>query len=482
MAISDLPPFDLDTTQPLQAQIHRQFVQWIKEGRLEPGTRLPSSRQLSLLLAVSRNTVVAVIDQLKAEGFVRTEVGRGSFIEPSLPQVQPIDPVVSSLEFSSLPLSGFAQQLEQLSVSVHQKTMPFTPGIPALEDFPMAVWQRLWRYNQSRIRLMGYDHYQGYMPLRSAIADYLRVSRGVRANADQILITDGAQQALALSALVLLDDGDKVLHENPGYRGAQSAFSIRHTQQVAVPLKHQAIDVDWLIKHEQHCEDAKLLYTTPTHQYPMGGLLSAADRIRLLEWATEKKLWLIEDDYDSEFHFLHSPVAAMQGMTQQNNVIYMGSFSKVLYPSLRLGYLVLPKQLVAPFTQAKSIVSGESTLLQQAVIADFIEEGHFARHLRRMRQSYKKKWLDFEDKINKKLAQQVDVIAESAGMHLVLDFNGRDDKSICRILNQEGFGGSALSAYYLDDAQKTGMVFGFANSNEQQREALVERLADLLGH
>lgn len=480
MVVAELPTFELDRTQSLQEQIHKQFVSWISDGRLTAGARLPSTRRLGEMLGVSRNTAVAVIELLKAEGYVSSEVGRGSFIESSLPGLVKAELAEKGIEQQPLPTSGFAKTLAALETNQHQKTLPFTPGVPCLELFPQALWQRLWRHHQGRTRLMGYDAHQGHTPLREAIADYLRVSRGVRCRADQVLITSGAQQALSLCALMLLDDGDKVLHENPGYRGAQSAFSIRQVKQVPVPLKQQAINVDWLLSNPSKTVGAKLLYTTPTHQYPMGGLLNASDRIRLLQWAQENRLWIIEDDYDSEFHFAHAPVAAMQGMSRQDNVIYMGSFSKVLYPSLRLGYLVLPEALTGVFTKAKSAVTGESSMIEQAVIADFIAEGHFARHLRRMRQIYSKRWQELDEKIRASLGGRVEVIADSAGMHITLSIDACDDKSLARELNQLGLGGSPLSSYYLDSPERTGLVLGFANADAEQQTALIRKLVELL--
>ncbi len=481
MSVAELPPFDLLQNEPLQIQIHHQLVTWITSGRLAPGDRLPATRRISQQLGVSRNTVTAVIEQLKAEGFVVSQVGRGCFVTNDLPVMsverakaehvrQPAEP----------PLSDLAQTFSQANVASHAHCYPFTPGIPDLERFPQAIWQKLWRRHQGRPRLLGYDNPQGHEPLRIALADYLRVSRAVQCTPQQILITQGAQQAITLCAQLLVNNGETILHENPGYRGASYAFAARKLTQIAVPLQHQAVDVDWLNTNATGLADARLLYTCPTHQYPMGGLLPAAARLALLDWAAKQKVWIIEDDYDSEFHFQHKPVAAMQGMTSNNNVIYMGSFSKTLLPSLRLGYLVLPENLVSVFTQAKHVNSGESSLIPQAVIADFITEGHFARHLRRMRMLYKQKWLEMQHRIQTVLADRVTMIAESAGMHLVLEIPDVNDVALCSRLQSHGFGGSPLSSYYLGNAEKTGLVLGFANSNEIQRQQLVSRIDSLL--
>ena len=481
MEVAELPAFVLTNNEPLQQQIHSQLVQWVSQGRLTPGIRLPATRKLSEMLGVSRNTVSAVFDQLRAEGFIESQVGRGNFIAADLP-VMSVESQGQTKQNPDRwpPLSSFGTSMAQLDARHHDQALPFTPGIPDLVNFPMSIWQKLQRRHQDRQVLMGYCDDQGYEPLREALATYLRVSRGVQCDASQILITQGAQQAISLCSQLLLNDHDSVLHENPGYRGAGSAFLVREPNMIHVPLKDSVIDVDWLIEHSAENKHAKLLYTCPTHQYPMGGLLSASQRLALLSWAHEHDVWIIEDDYDSEFHFQHKPVAAMQGVTANNNVLYMGSFSKTLFPSLRLGYLVLPKHLVGPFTAAKSFATGESPLFAQAVIADFIQEGHFVRHLRRMRQLYKEKWKHFERCIQTTLAGKVNTIAESAGMHLVLEIPQVDDVKLKQTLHKAGYGSSALSSYYLTKAEKTGLVMGFANTTEAQRLAVVKVLDSLL--
>jgi GntR family transcriptional regulator/MocR family aminotransferase len=363
--------------------------------------------------------------------------------------------------------------MQQVEMRHHDHALPCTPGVPDLDNFPSAIWQKLNRHHQDRTVLMGYHNDQGYEPLRKALATYLRVSRGVNCTPEQIVITQGAQQAISLCSQILLNDQDVVLHENPGYKGASSAFLIRDPNIISVPLKNNTLDVDWITQSKEATQ-ARLVYTCPTHQYPMGGLLSASERLALLNWSQDNNVWIIEDDYDSEFHFQHKPVAAMQGMTEHNHVLYMGSFSKTLFPSLRLGYLVLPPELVSTFTAAKSFLSGESPLLPQAVIADFIQEGHFVRHLRRMRLLYKEKWHHFDQCVSEHLGNQVTTIAESAGMHLVLEIPNINDVALRSFLNQNGFGSSALSSYYLGNAEKTGLVLGFANTTEQNRVDVVK--------
>jgi len=463
MELPDLHTIQLNPNQHLQTQIHQHIVEWICSGRLPATTKLPSSRQLAQDLGVSRNTICLVFDQLKSEGFIETYQGKGVYIATELPIQDLSTKHLQSKEIQTLPmLSKFAQSLQKDVFTDTSQPLPFTLGIPDLSTFPIKIWQQIQRLHQNRTSLMGYDGYQGFKPLRQAIATYLRLSRGVHCDAEQIIITQGAQQAISLCAQILLDEGDTVFLENPGYLGAKQALQSKNIHPV--PLINQCVDVDYLFELK-----GKLLYTTPTHQYPLGGVLSAGQRLKLIDWAASQHTWIIEDDYDSEFYFNHKPIAALHSMTQANTVIYLGSFSKTLFPALRVGYLVVPKQLIEVFTQTKSFMTGESPLLNQAIISDFITEGHFTRHLRKMRKLYKQKWLHFDQLISEKLSEVATPIAESAGMHLVIEIPNIDDKKLRQYLFKNGFGGSELSRYYIGDAEKTGLVLGFANTTEEQR-------------
>ncbi|BBM02124.1 hypothetical protein GL2_21980 [Microbulbifer sp. GL-2] len=357
--------------------------------------------------------------------------------------------------------------------------MPFTPGLPDLDSFPFHLWNRLYRRHQDRTALIGYGPSEGYQPLRQALAEYLRNSRGVRCSAEQIIITNGAQESLSLCAQVILNPGDTVTMENPGYRRARIAFQSAGADLHLAGLKNGSLDVESLTKHNH---TAKLLYTTPTHQYPMGGVMPASDRLRLLDWAASSEAWILEDDYDSEFSFVHKPVAALQGMAEDTPVLYMGSFSKTLQPGIRLGYMVVPKSVIQVFNHAKEMLSGHSPLLSQAIVADFIEEGHFVRHLRKMRINYREKWLHFCDLARDKLEPQAQLIASSAGMHLVLATPGRNDLELSKQLAQHRFGSTPLSFFYPDKSLNHGLVLGFANTNKQQREDCIELLQSFLTH
>lgn len=462
--------------QPLQTQLYQALSQRILDGRLQPGDRLPSSRLLASDLGVARNTVLAVYDQLQAEGFIRHRPRSGTFVDPRLPvqavatQLQPAATKTPTLPRPVLPWLKPGLR----STDDDEKNRPFTPGIPDIQAFPLTTWNRLVHQQESRSALLGYDSHQGYEPLRQAIADYLRQARGVRCHRDQIIVTQGAQQALALIAELFLRQGDEVLLEDPGYRGARFALARPGVTLTPVPLADTVLNLDQLPTHT----DAKLLYCTPTHQYPLGGILDISQRLRLLDWAARTGVWIIEDDYDSEFHFSNKPIAALQGLVEDAPVLYVGSFSKTLFPALRLGYLVVPPELVGAVTQLKRVQSGESPLLMQAVTAAFIEQGHFARHLRRMRQHYHSKWLLLGEQVEQQLAGRFRAVAESAGMHLVLERSG-DDRHWAAQLRQAGFGSLALSEYGLTPQPRTGLVIGFANATEAEIRSGITAVAAL---
>jgi len=461
-------------TTPLQTQLYQHLSQRIIHRRYLPGSQLPSSRQLAADLGISRNTVNAVYDQLKAEGFLQSRAGRGVFVHQDLNLAinHPTGGAIQTTQAMTLPpLPPTPASRLRLGEDAN---LPFQPGLPDIDAFPIRSWNRILHHQESRRSLRGYDTTQGYQPLRRAIADYLRASRGVRCLEQQVIVTNGAQQALSLIADVLLKPGDRVFVENPGYRGARYALGRHGNPLLPVPLKQQVLDVGIL----NSLGAAKLLFCTPTHQYPMGGILDVSQRMALLQWARQNQTWIVEDDYDSEFHFYNKPFAAIQGMFDTAPVLYVGSFSKTLLPALRVGYLIVPEPLVDHFLWAKRVSGGETPLLTQATIAEFIDSGQFTRHLRRMRQLYRDKWHHFQARVTERLGGKLAPIAESAGMHLVLKGNV-DDLALSRQLGNLGFGSTALSEHYIGGAAKTGLVMGFASASESQIEECVDALCRL---
>ena len=465
----------------LQYQFHRFLIEKIENGTLPPATKLPPSRQLAKTLHLSRNTVTHVFDQLKAEGYLTTRQGSGTYINAALPTEKEGFSLTPWHVDTQLPgLSTVGKRLQMNPCNHDAKNLPFTSGVPDHTVFPEKIWQRLQRRHADRKSLKGYGGGQGYSPLRYALANYLKISRGVLCDADQIIVTQGAQQAITLCALLLLNEGDEVLMENPGYANARRAFQIRQAKLKPLSIGSNGIDINSLPKKTQ----AKLMYTTPTHQYPLGGIQPAAARLALLDWAASMGTWIIEDDYDSEFHFHGKPIAAIQGMAKKTPVIYIGSFSKTIYPALRLGYMVVPKELVGTFTNAKAHLSGEAPLLSQAIVSDFITEGHFIRHLRKVNLIYQKKWDHTQHLVKKHLEGLATPIAESAGMHIALEIQCRSDTQLEAAFAKQGYGGSALSSYYLPDQAQanslSGLVLGFACTNTQERESGIKILREIV--
>jgi len=466
----------LDSKHPLQHQLYQELSERILDQRYPSGRQLPPSRQMAHDLSISRNTVNAVYEQLKAEGFLQSFAGKGVFVHEDIKSaVTPSGPGLHKPVGAGMRLPPLPALPRLKSKPVEDASLPFQPGLPDLDAFPIRSWNRTLHHQESRRSLRGYDSIQGYQPLRRAIAAYLRTSRGVRCEEHQIIITNGAQQALSLLAEVFLQSGDNILCENPGYRGARNALGRFGNPLVPIPLKKHVLDVEALAG----LGPARLLFCTPTHQYPMGGILDLSQRMALVQWAQRNGCWIIEDDYDSEFHFYNKPFAAIQGMFENAPVLYMGSFSKTLLPALRVGYLVVPEAVVEPVLWAKQISGGETPLLTQATIAEFIESGQFTRHLRRMRQLYRDKWQLFQHEVTEKLGGLAQPVAESAGMHLVLEGNF-DDLALSQWLKTRGFGSTPLSAHFLGEDVRTGLVLGFASASEREITQCVATLRSAL--
>lgn len=467
----------LDPGAPLQSQLYEAIVERILSGRYRPGQRLPASRTIAGRLALSRNTVNAVLEQLRAEGFLYSRRGAGWFIHRELPpgRPEPVSRRPAASQWPPVHLSAYGKALATAGLRRPEIDLPLTPGIPDLDAFPLKAWNRLLHHHESRRSTLGFDGFQGLRYLREVLADYLRASRGVQCRPEQIVITQGAQQAVVLAAQVLLDRGAAVFTEDPGYGGARRAFAGVNARLLPVPVGAQGLQVDQLPEHPP----ARLLYCTPTHQYPMGGIMPVSQRLQLLAWARRNQVWLLEDDYDSEFHFYQKPIPAMQGLEDKAPVIYVSSFSKVIFPSLRLGYLVAPEPLVDVLIRAKGYAGGESPQLLQYVVAEFIEQGLFARHLRRMRQLYQEKWEYCMENWRQYLQGRLAPVAESAGMHLVLQ-GACDDQRAQQAMRVEGYGLTALSGYYADKVRSTGFVVGYANASPAEMTGGFRALARAL--
>ena len=480
---------DAASNVPLYRQLYENLRQAILAGQIAPGTRLPSTRDIAAELRLSRNTVMNAFEQLLAEGYVEGHVGSGTFVSQALPDElltartsfrAPLKSSRRGREFSkrgailaSTPVRAACPALGAI--------IPFRTGTPALDSFPFEVWQktvaRYWR--RPKRDLLGYGEPAGYRPLREAIATYLGAARAVRCTPDQVIVVAGTQQAVDLVARVLLDPGDAVWVEDYGYLAARGALMAAEARLVSVPVDEEGIDVAAGARDEPH---ARLAYVSPSHQYPIGVTLSLARRLALLEWAARAGAWIVEDDYDSEFRYSGRPLAAMQGLDEEGRVIYLGTFSKVLFPSLRLGYMVVPEDMVDAFSSARALVGWCSPVIDQAVVTEFIEEGHFARHIRRMRALYAERQAALVQAASEELGDLLDVSPSAAGMHLLGWLpEGMDDRAASNACVEAGIQTLPLSAFaFGPHYRRGGLILGYAAFNEREIRAGVRKLADVL--
>jgi len=449
----------LSHSMPLHRQLYEALRRAILDGKLVAGDRLPSSRELTQDLKLSRNTVVAALNQLAVEGYLVSHVGSGTYVHDNVPRAQGRSSQVrASTRLAQLSRRGTA--LSTTYCATQLEVQPFTPGLADFSAFPVALWQRLqnkhWRMTYPE--MLDYSYSGGHAPLRRAVADYLRVFRSVPLEVEQVLITSGTQQSLELCAQLLGDHGDTVWLEDPAYWGAIKAFMA--TGLSAHPVKVDEQGMAPTAADEKH--PPRLIYTTPSHQYPTGAVMSLPRRQQLLSIAASHKAWILEDDYDSEFRFSGPPLSSLAGLDQDQRVLYMGSFSKVLYPGLKLGYLVVPKRLVTAFKQAHYDLNRPGQMPLQAALAEFIELGHFATALRRARHSYAERRHCLLDALQPCLGQHAQITGAEQGLHLCLRLpTGVDDKALALRIGNLGLTVRALSAYCLERTDAKGLVIGY---------------------
>jgi GntR family transcriptional regulator/MocR family aminotransferase len=484
MALATLNMIRVDRRQraPLQAQLCRQIRELIISRQLEAGVRIPSTRDLADQLDVSRNTVVYALDQLVSEGYLNTRVGSGIFVtdlqreKVSAARISRADqprkpPATSTLTVRLLTTRTTPQYASG-------KVRPFRPCQPAIEHFPIRNWNRARSYalrSQSR-DLFGEGDPSGLPRLRRALSIYLRDARGVRCTPDQIVITNGTQQGLFMIGSALINDGDRVWIEDPGYLGARAAMIAAGADIVPVPIDNEGLTLKRVGE-----KLPRLVYCTPSRQFPLGTTMSLARRFALLEFARQNDIWIVEDDYDSEFRYTDRPLPSLQGLTDDQCVIYAGSFSKVLFPSLRIGYLVLPESLVSFFRRSKEVFDAGSSAVDQATAAVFIEEGFFATHVRRMRKLYHERLDIFLEEAKKRTAGWLTFPVIDAGMDATGMLKpGSDDGFISRQLSAVGIDVPALSDYSLGSNQP-GLVFGFTAFSSSQIQSGMASVAGAMG-
>lgn len=481
------PFVELDPTQPIYRQIYESIRRNILEGKTAPGTRLPASRQMAANLGVSRMTVIHAYDQLFAEGYLEGKQGSGTFVAAELPE-EFLRVPKSRVEANAgakrrkIEISAYGERVERNSkrIASHHSptvTVPFQHSLIAVDDFPFDLWSRIsqrhLKYSYKKIG--GYGDAAGYLPLRKAIAHHLRSTRGVNCLDEQVIVTAGTQQAVQLIAQILLSPGDKVWLEDPCHLGTSDVMSAIGSHVSRIPVDDEGFDLDRAVRKGK---SARLIYVTPSRQYPLGMTMSLQRRLSLLEWANASGTWIIEDDYDSEFRYSGRPLPSLQGLDRGERVLYVGTFSKTVFPGLRLGCVVLPPDLVEIFTAARALTDLHAPLTDQIVLAEFISEGHFERHVRRMRTLYRHRQSVLVDQAQRHLAGVLDVAASDAGMHLIGWLpKGVDDREVSKHISENGMLAAPLSRYSENKLERGGLMLGYTGFNDRQIKAGVNKLA-----
>lgn len=461
---------DPDVGVPLQRSVYERFASAILNGRFRPGERLPSTRDLAQTLGVSRNTVAWAFEQLAVEGFIETRHGSGSFVSTQLPGDGSMSRAANAVDPQTPrpPLSNRSQRFSEVarSLQIPQRPVPFRINMPAVDAFPVALWRRLMKslLSDSSVRaghLLGETEPAGYGPLREAIAAHLTIGRGVTCAPEQVLIVAGAQQGLDIAARLLLDPGDKVWCEDPGFPGAVAAMRAAGARIGAIPVDHEGLDVEaGMAMHP----DARLAVVCPSSQFPLGSTLSLPRRLALIEWARRSGGWIIEDDYDSEFRYRGRPVRSLQGLDGGERVVYVGTFSKVLFPGLRLAYLVVPKPYVELFVNARIVAGRQSPTFEQVVVERFMAEGHLTRHIARMRRLYAERRAILIDALTQTLPGLLRLQPSDTGLQMLGWLpDGWADGEIARRCAEAGLEITPLSRLTIARRLPPALLLGFGN-------------------
>ena len=467
--------------QSLASWLYSELRTAILEGRLKNGVRLPASRDFARQYRLSRGTVISAFERLQDEGYLSSHVGVGTWVSAEVSERE------SRRQESARPPSYIRRAASEHTLPkplvdwVHFKeARPFRMSVPALAEFPAEIWGRIAARRARAFRpwLQEVDDKRGYLPLRQAIAHYLGSSRGVRCEADQVFIVSGVQQALDLLARFLLNPGDPVWMEDPGYFGASIAFENARAKIIPVPVDSEGLCVSAGIKA---CPNAKGVYLTPAHQFPLGMALSLERRMEVLSWATRTGSFIIEDDYDSEYRFQGEPAPALQGLDRGSTVIFVGTFTKLLFPALRTGYLVLPAALLEPFESFRRGVELRTFNFDQAVLCDFMVEGHFGRHLRRMRELYAARFDALLDYGRQYLQGLLEISNTQAGLYTsALLQNGMTSHLAETRAAAHGVETAALDRFTLKRPDPGGLLLGFAAFDPKTIQKGVTQLAKAL--
>jgi GntR family transcriptional regulator/MocR family aminotransferase len=483
--ITPVVAIDRNSSTPLYRQIYDAYRDLIVRGSLLAGQQIPSTRTLAKELGISRFPVLNAYGQLLGEGYFEGRIGSGTVVSHSLPD----QPASSGSRSAKSPKilaeprrsSKLAAQLPHVeTVPWLQGRAPFVGSQLALDQFPFNLWSRLLTVHSRNIleASLRYGHPMGQKKLREAIANYLRAARAVRCEAEQIMIVSGSQQALDITSRVLFDPRDRVWIEEPGYGLARRIFGMAGCRCVPIPVDEEGLNV---AAGRRICEKAKAAYVSPSHQYPMGVVMSASRRLQLLNWAYGAGSWIIEDDYDSEYRYESMPIASLQGLDLHSRVVYIGTFSKVLFPAVRVGYVVIPPDLIDRYAAVRQTIDIFSPNLYQQVLSDFINEGHFERHIRRMRMIYRERRNALVNALREELADQLNVVGGEAGLSLTVTLtNHASDVAISARAAQQNLWLWPLSICYAGSAAQQGFVLGFGGIPSQEMPSAVRRLRGAL--
>lgn len=464
--------------------LYEELRSAVVNGRLKRGNRLPSTRDIASRYGVARGTVVAVFEQLRAEGYLDAKVGAGTNVSTQLPEdllhVRPFGKDATVAQSSSRVLSQFAQRLPLVAGGAIPRIRAFRIATPAVDSFPLKLWVEICsrRMRMATRSLLSDDDPAGYRPLREVIAEYLGAARGVRCTAEQVMIVAGIQQALDVTSRLLLDSGDRVCVEDPSFPGVSAMFATVGARVVPVPVDEAGFNVQ---QASRMCRKPKLIYVTPAHQFPLGMTMSPARRLELLNWARSCDAIIFEDDYDSEYRHSGHPIAALQGLDQNGCVIIAGSFGKLLFPTLRLGYVVVPSWLVPKFLAARFTTDRHSAILDQAILFDFIAGGHFARHIRRMRDLYASRLSVLRDCIRTKVGEAVHLPDIEVGVHtpawLSAPLMAAD---ISKVAAEKDIEALPLSIFASRVNSLNGLLLGFGAVDERELRRGVDVLAGII--
>jgi GntR family transcriptional regulator/MocR family aminotransferase len=460
---------------PLYRQLEGALRDAILNGRLEPGERVLSSRELQTHLGLSRNTIVTALAQLESEGYLVTVRGAGTFVSEALFGRTAMH-LPAERERSLTPTEAAASFLSSSALAANMRGMvPFRPGIPALDLFPLAQFKRTFSARDWLPAELDYPPALGHERLREAIVKRLQQTRGIACSMEDVIVTGGAQAAFSLVARVLLKKGDTVAVEDPGYPGARAIFVAQQARVTAIPVDDAGLETHRLAKR-----NARLVHVTPSHQYPTGAVLSLERRLELLEWARKNRAWIVEDDYDSEFNYTGRAQPAMYGL-DATQVVYVGTFSKVLAPALRIAYIVIPSALRAWFEAALQVTGAQPSIVVQAALANFIEAGHFARHIRKMRSIYDERRRYVGAEIARAFGSEARIHDTRAGLHFVVSLpQGVSDAKFSSRAAQRGVVVPPLSSYFHGKPRGNGLVIGYAGSAIPAAKRAISILKQLL--